>query len=125
PGAATPSAELRDRLQGVMGKAAREAKVHTGWLEGDPAYERGLAAFVDAALDDATLRVELDGLLRRIGPAAATNSLAMTVLAAAAPGVPDLYQGSESWQLALMDPDNRREVDFPALEMALHSLPDH
>jgi (1->4)-alpha-D-glucan 1-alpha-D-glucosylmutase len=105
---------LRDRLQVTMHKAAREAKRRTSWRDPDASYEAALGRFVDAALDDAKMARDLDRLAARLGPAAATYSLAMTLLAATAPGVPDVYQGSEQWQLALMDPDNRRRVDHAA-----------
>jgi (1->4)-alpha-D-glucan 1-alpha-D-glucosylmutase len=115
--------DLGERLDASMLKAVREAKLHTSWLDPNPAYESAMSELVYAVLGDRDTRAELDGFLSRIGPAAATNSLAMTVLAATAPGVPDLYQGSEGWQLALMDPDNRRPVDFAGLAAALESLP--
>ncbi len=110
-GDAAPSGELGERLKAAMTKAAREAKRSTSWRDPDPAYEAALEGFVDRALADAGFADDLGRIAARLGPAAATYSLAMTVLAATAPGVPDVYQGSECWHLALMDPDNRRPVD--------------
>ncbi len=122
PGGGSVTDTLRDRLQATMKKAAREAKRATSWRDPDPSYEAALERFVDAALDDAEMARDLDRLVARTGPAAASYSLAMTVLAATAPGVPDVYQGSERWQLALMDPDNRRPVDHGAAASALRAL---
>jgi (1->4)-alpha-D-glucan 1-alpha-D-glucosylmutase len=120
----TPSAELRARIQAAMRKAAREAKSATSWALPDLSYERALADFVDRVVSDERFSADAGRLLRRIGPASATNSLAMTVLAATAPGVPDIYQGTELWDLSLMDPDNRRPVDFARRAAALSSLSD-
>jgi len=114
--------ELTRRLRDTMRKAARESKRRTSWIDPDLRYERVLRRFVEAVLGDPRTRAELDRLVRRLGPAAATNSLAMTVLAATAPGVPDLYQGGELWDLSLVDPDSRRPVDFGARQAALAEL---
>ncbi|MGH9047238.1 MAG: malto-oligosyltrehalose synthase, partial [Acidimicrobiales bacterium] len=119
-----PPAPLRDRLQAVMQKAAREAKRKTSWFDPDEQYEAALHGFVEVALGDRRLISEVERLLRRIGPAAVTNSLAMVALAATAPGVPDVYQGSEWWDLSLMDPDNRRPVAFEDRIAHLGSLAD-
>jgi (1->4)-alpha-D-glucan 1-alpha-D-glucosylmutase len=116
--------ELRGRLQRATLKAAREAKRSTSWFEPNEGYERALAAFVDGLFADDRLIADLGRLLRRIGPAGATNALAMGALAATAPGVPDIYQGSELWDVSLMDPDNRRPVDFEERARALSTLPN-
>lgn len=118
-------AQLRRRIAAYAQKAAREAKVHTSWTEPNPRYERALEAFVGALLGRAGTRfcAEVSRLVGRIGPAAATNSLVLCVLKALAPGVPDLYQGTELWDFSLVDPDNRRPVDFAIRQRLLDSLP--
>jgi (1->4)-alpha-D-glucan 1-alpha-D-glucosylmutase len=117
-----PPDDLRGRVQVATRKAAREAKRSTSWTDPDQRYEQALAAFVDRLFADDPLVAELGRLLRRIGPAGATNSLAMVTLGVTAPGVPDIYQGTELWQFSLMDPDNRRPVDFEERARALRSL---
>ena len=104
------------RIQDYAVKAAREAKVHTTWLDPDPAHERALRAFVRSVLSPSNgrFRADLAELAGRVALPGAVNSLAQVVLKATAPGVPDLYQGTELWSLALVDPDNRRPVDFEA-----------
>ncbi|MGH8996127.1 MAG: malto-oligosyltrehalose synthase [Acidimicrobiales bacterium] len=103
------------RVRAAMSKAAREEKERTSWVDPDRLYERALDALVDALFADQRTGRELTRFVRRIGPAAVTNSLAMVALAATAPGVPDVYQGTERFDLSLMDPDNRRAVDFDGL----------
>ncbi|MGK2948841.1 MAG: malto-oligosyltrehalose synthase [Acidimicrobiales bacterium] len=125
-----------DRLQAFMAKAANEAKVHTSWTEPDPAYDTALAAFVAAVTDDRAFVADLERFLEEsnVVTAGRTTSLALTTLLLTSPGVPDLYQGSELWDLSLVDPDNRRPVDHgrrgellaelqhadPAVAMASH-----
>ena len=106
---------LRDRLSAYMVKAAREAKQRTSWTEPNAEFEQALRADVEAILSpDRAPRLldEVEQLARRIGRAGLLNSLSRTVLHLASPGVPDLYQGDELWSFALVDPDNRRPVDF-------------
>jgi len=115
-------AELLGRLQTWATKAAREAKQATSWTDPDPSYEAGVTSFLARLLDSGAGRrfvAEMDRLSERIGAAAAANSLASVALAACLPGVFDVYQGTESWAHLLVDPDNRRPVDFDALEEAL------
>jgi (1->4)-alpha-D-glucan 1-alpha-D-glucosylmutase len=107
--------ELRARLSGYALKAAREAKVHTSWTEPDQAFEAGLSTALDGLLSPARsprFLDDLDRLVRWVGRAGLWNSLARTVFQLTAPGVPDLYQGDELWNFSLVDPDNRRPVDF-------------
>jgi (1->4)-alpha-D-glucan 1-alpha-D-glucosylmutase len=107
--------ELRTRLWGYALKAVREAKVHTSWTEPDEAFEAALQAALDALLSPARsprFLDDLDRMVRQVGRAGLWNSLARTVLQLTAPGVPDLYQGDELWNFSLVDPDNRRAVDF-------------
>jgi (1->4)-alpha-D-glucan 1-alpha-D-glucosylmutase len=106
---------LADRLSAYMQKAVREAKVHTSWIHEDQAYGRAVAHFVTRTLGGRTAPRFLAGFLplqRRVARAGMINSLAQLVLKLASPGVPDFYQGTELWDLSLVDPDNRRPVDF-------------
>ena len=115
-------AEFAARTEACMIKAAREAKLETHWARPDAAYEASLADFVRETLDPERSRAflrELQRLVERIAPPGAINSLAQVVLKYTTPGVPDLYQGTESWDLSLVDPDNRRPVDFAARQAAL------
>jgi (1->4)-alpha-D-glucan 1-alpha-D-glucosylmutase len=95
-----------DRAQAYMLKAAREAKTSTSWAEPDPRFEAALAGLVDRALP------ETEGFARRLLEPARVNSLSLKLLCLTAVGVPDIYQGGELWDLSLVDPDNRRPVDF-------------
>jgi (1->4)-alpha-D-glucan 1-alpha-D-glucosylmutase len=113
------------RIRAYMQKAVREAKLHTSWLEPDLAYEAALDAFIDALLAPAADNAFIDDFLRLQQPIARTgfcNSLAQAVLKLASPGVPDIYQGAEWWDLSLVDPDNRRPVDFASRAAALDDL---
>ena len=113
------------RLQGYMEKAVREAKRRTSWAVNDPVYEAAVQDFVEAALDPGQsprLIEELRAFVDEIAPAGAINGLAQTVLKLTIPGVPDLYQGTEGWDLSLVDPDNRRAVDYAGLGDALRAL---
>ena len=101
-----------DRVQAYLLKAAREAKAHTSWTSINQAYESAVAAFAAAALSDPDFRAELDAFAARLVEPGRVNSLAWKLLTLTAPGVPDLYQGSELWDLRLVDPDNRGPVDF-------------
>jgi (1->4)-alpha-D-glucan 1-alpha-D-glucosylmutase len=111
-----------DRLVPYLRKAVREAKVHTSWSTPDDAYEDAVAAFAESAVADAAFVADLEAFLAPLVPAARISSLAQTLLKLTAPGVPDIYQGTERWDLSLVDPDNRRPVDFTALERLLTSL---
>ena len=101
-----------DRLCAYMEKATREAKRQTSWLEPDPAYDQTLRDFVTAVNDDQQFRALLDAFVMPLLPWARINSLAMTLLKLCSPGIPDIYQGCELWDESLVDPDNRRPVDF-------------
>ena len=106
---------LRERLSGYMEKAVREAKLRTTWTDPDPEYETALRDDIAALLDPVRsprFLDELERFARRITRPGLWNALARTVLHLASPGVPDLYQGDELWNLTLVDPDNRRPVDF-------------
>src|SRR5690606_9155974 len=99
-------------IEGFAVKAAREAKLHTSWVNPDTAYEDALVGFVRGILAS---QVFVDDLRAQVAPVAwfgALHSLAMLVLQHTVPGVPDLYQGNECFDFSLVDPDNRRPIDF-------------
>jgi (1->4)-alpha-D-glucan 1-alpha-D-glucosylmutase len=100
-----------DRVEAYMQKAAREAGTHTSWAAPDEAYERAVSAEVRACLDEHEV---VDALVERLQAAGERNALAQTLLRLTAPGVPDTYQGTEFADFSLVDPDNRRPVDFSA-----------
>ncbi|OFW07992.1 MAG: malto-oligosyltrehalose synthase [Acidobacteria bacterium RIFCSPLOWO2_02_FULL_67_36] len=107
--------ELVGRLTEYMLKAVREAKVHTSWLTSNQPYEDALARFVERALGGPSSARFLAALLpfrQRVARLGLLNSLAQVALKVVSPGVPDFYQGTDLWDLRLVDPDNRRPVDF-------------
>ncbi|WP_340539280.1 malto-oligosyltrehalose synthase [Nocardioides sp. GXZ039] len=104
--------DLRARLHGYAEKAMREAGDHTTWTAPDADFETTVHAAVDAAFDDPAVRTVLEEVLDRVTQAGWSNALAAKALALTVPGVPDVYQGSELWEQSLVDPDNRRPVDF-------------
>lgn len=107
-----PGDDLRERLHGYAEKAMREAGDRTTWTDPDEAYEAEVHAAVDAVLDRDDVRAVVAGLAAEVDEPAQANSLAAKLLAITMPGVPDVYQGSELWEDSLVDPDNRRPVDF-------------
>jgi (1->4)-alpha-D-glucan 1-alpha-D-glucosylmutase len=110
-----PDASLRERVTDYMIKAVREAQIRSSWVNPDKTYEAALTAFVAAALDPGPDNGFLDDFRRFIPPVmriGAFSSLSQQLLKLTAPGVPDIYQGTELWDLSLVDPDNRRPVDF-------------
>jgi (1->4)-alpha-D-glucan 1-alpha-D-glucosylmutase len=112
PGTAPPG--IVDRLQAYMIKAVKEAKLHTSWLTPNEPYEQAMTRFVEGALADAKFLLAFQPFQTRIAAAGMVNSLAQLTLKLGSPGVPDFYQGTELWDLTLVDPDNRRPVDFDA-----------
>jgi (1->4)-alpha-D-glucan 1-alpha-D-glucosylmutase len=118
--------ELAERVAQWQLKALREAKLRTMWFAPDEAYENACRAFLFDILApqrrDGFLR-ELSALVARIGRPGAINSLQQTVLRLTSPGVPDLYQGTELWDFSLVDPDNRRPVDFAQRQAWLAETP--
>jgi (1->4)-alpha-D-glucan 1-alpha-D-glucosylmutase len=105
--------EFRERVEGYMLKAVREAEVRTSWTNRDEEYEDALTGFVGATLDpDGEFMGEFLPLARRVSRIGALNSLSQTLVKLTAPGVPDVYQGNDLWDLSLVDPDNRRPVDY-------------
>jgi (1->4)-alpha-D-glucan 1-alpha-D-glucosylmutase len=101
-----------ERVRQFVRKALREAKVHTSWGEPDEAYEADVGAFAEAILGSREFTDDLAPFAGRCAAIGARNSLGLLVLKLAAPGVPDIYWGNEDWDLSLVDPDNRRPVDF-------------
>ena len=101
-----------DRIHAYMQKATREAKQKTSWTSNNKEFEDALNSFIDGTLANATFIADLEQLVSRIRVPGRLNSLAQTLVKHTAPGVPDLYQGSELWDLSLVDPDNRRPVDY-------------
>jgi (1->4)-alpha-D-glucan 1-alpha-D-glucosylmutase len=107
--------DYAERLKQALRKCIREAKVHSTWAAPNIEYEEAVLAFVDNALDPRESQAFLGSFLpfqRDIARWGARNSLVQTVLKLTAPGVPDIYQGAELWDLSLVDPDNRRPVDY-------------
>ena len=100
------------RLDAYLLKAAREAKVHTSWAAPDEAYEAAMSAFATGAVADEAFIADLEAFLEPVVAAARVSSIAQTLLKLTVPGVPDIYQGTDLWDLSLVDPDNRRPVDF-------------
>jgi (1->4)-alpha-D-glucan 1-alpha-D-glucosylmutase len=117
--------EFRRRIKQYFIKAVREAKTVSSWTDQDELYEKGCLAFVDTILDENGNHAFLGdcrAFVRRVACAAMLNGLSQTVLKCCSPGVPDIYQGTEFWDLNLVDPDNRRTVDFAARRRALAAL---
>jgi (1->4)-alpha-D-glucan 1-alpha-D-glucosylmutase len=102
----------RERLGSYVRKATREASTHTSWADPDEAYEAAVAAAVDAVYDDAALRADVAEFVAGITPAGWSNALGQKLVQVLMPGVPDVYQGTELWDNSLVDPDNRRPVDY-------------
>jgi (1->4)-alpha-D-glucan 1-alpha-D-glucosylmutase len=114
--------DLEERIRAYVVKAAREARLRTSWLDPDASYEALLEGFVHDALTSDRFRHDLEGFVRIVAYHGALNSLAQVVLKAFLPGATDVYQGTETWRLDLVDPDNRRPVDFGALTRMLEEL---
>jgi len=108
-------AVLRERVRGTMLKAVREAKVHSSWMNPNAAYEEATLGFIDALLVQGSGNTFLDEFLpfqRKVARIGLMNSVSQVVLKLTVPGVPDIYQGNELWDFSLVDPDNRRPVDY-------------
>lgn len=114
-----------DRIRQAMLKSMREARVHTGWAFPNADYEGAMNSLIDAALSGGRAGAFFAAFLpftRRLAAAGAHNSLIQTVLKLTAPGVPDIYAGSELWDLSMVDPDNRRAVDHALRARMLDEL---
>jgi (1->4)-alpha-D-glucan 1-alpha-D-glucosylmutase len=112
-----------DRLAAYMAKATKEAKVHTSWSDSNPDYDYQLRKFIEATLGDQPFVDQLSTFLRRqrIVELGRASSLSQQTLLLTCPGVPDLYQGTETWDNSLVDPDNRRPVNYDRLAAELAS----
>jgi (1->4)-alpha-D-glucan 1-alpha-D-glucosylmutase len=114
------------RIEQWQTKALREAKRISSWVQPNQDYENACRDFLYGILEpraDNLFVPELAAWVRRIAPAGAVNSLTQTILRLASPGIPDLYQGTEFWDFSLVDPDNRRPVDYAAREKAISCAP--
>ncbi len=111
-----------ERMIAYAVKAAREAKQRTSWLATNEAYEEALSTFVSALLRDQAFSSSLTAAAAEIATHGATNGLGQVVLEIASPGIPDRYQGSETWDLRLVDPDNRGPVDYDALRATIRAI---
>jgi malto-oligosyltrehalose synthase len=119
---ATAVAAVKDRVIEYMVKANREAKVRTSWTSPDEAYEKAVEAYIRAALDNETFVTEIAAFVSRAASAGYCNGLSRLLVHLTAPGTPDIYQGDEMWNFALVDPDNRRPVDFETRRATLDRL---
>ena len=114
-----------DRIQAYMSKALKEAKQHSSWMNPDQAYEQATAHFVEEILDRSGPNHFLEDFLPfqdQIARYGLCNSLSQVLVKITAPGIPDFYQGTETWDFSLVDPDNRRPVDFAARAAVLEEL---
>ncbi len=122
---ANEMARFSARLAEYMVKAVREAKVHTSWINPNKSYEDAILAFADTLINTPTASAFLSDFLpfqRRIARFGLFNSLSQTLIKLTVPGVPDIYQGCELWDFSLVDPDNRRPVDFGCRRTLLDAL---
>lgn len=118
-------AVFRDRIEAYMLKGIREAKVHTSWINPNTEYEDAMRFFVQALLDTTghnAFVADIIAFQKRIVRYGLFNSLSQTLLKLTVPGVPDIYQGNELWSLNLVDPDNRRSVDYGHRQTVLKTL---
>jgi (1->4)-alpha-D-glucan 1-alpha-D-glucosylmutase len=111
-----------DRLGPYLTKALREAKLRTSWTDPDEAYEDAVLRYAMGLLGDPAFRASVEGFVRRVLWPGRVNSLAQLLVRLTAPGVPDVYQGTELWDLSLVDPDNRRPVDYALRKRLLAEL---
>ena len=111
-----------ERLAAYLDKAAKEAKLRTSWVDHDEEFEAAVNAWPAAVLNDPDVRAEVEAFVDRIAAPGWSNALGQKLLHLAGPGVPDVYQGTELFDLSLVDPDNRRPVDFAARERLLGRL---
>ncbi|MGO9749340.1 MAG: malto-oligosyltrehalose synthase [Mycobacterium sp.] len=114
---------LRDRLHAYTEKAIREASWHTTWNDPDAAFEGAVHRWLDTVLDG-PVAGQLTELVAQLNPHAASDALGQKLLALTVPGVPDVYQGAELWDDSLVDPDNRRPVDYAARRAELEAMRD-
>jgi (1->4)-alpha-D-glucan 1-alpha-D-glucosylmutase len=118
--------EFRKRIDAYLRKSAREASVHTSWVAPQEDYEHALSDFVGRVLDPALSQPFLEdlyGFAEQVAVTGAVNGLAQVLLKLVSPGVPDIYQGTEFWDLSLVDPDNRLPVDYAVRRAAMDAAP--
>lgn len=113
-----------ERAVAYMAKAMREAKLFTSWTNPDEAYDTALESFIEAVLADEDFTSDLAAFVEPLIMPGRINSLAMVLLKLTSPGIPDLYQGTELWDLSLVDPDNRKPVDYNRRASLLEPLGD-
>jgi (1->4)-alpha-D-glucan 1-alpha-D-glucosylmutase len=116
---------FRGRIQAYLQKAMREAKEHTSWVNPNPAYDEAVSRFAAAILDEAKggrFLEDFRSFQQRVDHYALFNALSQVLLQTASPGVPDVYQGTELWDFSLVDPDNRRPVDYDLRRRLLADL---
>jgi (1->4)-alpha-D-glucan 1-alpha-D-glucosylmutase len=121
----TVDSEYIERIQAYMAKALKEAKMNTSWIQPNEQWDSAMNDFVAKVLDSSPKNKFLPSFLpvaEEIARLGAINSLSQVALKLTAPGVPDIYQGSEIWNLSLVDPDNRRPVDYQRSREMLESL---
>ena len=102
----------QERVEQYMQKAMREAKQRTSWVANNEEFEGAMKGFITSLFEDETFVADLEAFVGRVNGAGRVNSMAQTLMKYTSPGVPDLYQGSELWDHSLVDPDNRRPVDY-------------
>lgn len=118
-----PGPELQERIGNYLQKALREAKIHSNWNSPDEAYENAVTDFTGTLLgDEENFLGNFQPFLKKIIPHGIINSLSQLVLKCTCPGIPDFYQGTELWDLSLVDPDNRRPVDYHKRDKILNEL---
>jgi (1->4)-alpha-D-glucan 1-alpha-D-glucosylmutase len=124
PYSAEEYAAFVERIQAYLLKALHEAKVHTSWINPNPAYDEAVQHYVANILaqTNKAFLEDFQAFQRRIGHGGLYNSLAQTLLKITTPGVPDTYQGTELWDFSLVDPDNRRPVDYASRHRLLQEL---
>lgn len=117
--------DFRQRIQAYMTKAVREAKEQTSWRRPDEDYENALAGFIERLMAEfgrEGLAEDVGGFAAFLAPHGALNSISQMLLKVTAPGIPDIYQGTELWSHTLVDPDNRTAVDFPLRQRLFHDV---
>lgn len=120
----SPKREFVSRISGFMQKAANEEKRETDWVDSNPQYDRALQEFTSKVLDGRNRRFlkEIKPLLEKVEMYGMYNSLSQLLLKLTCPGVPDIYQGCETWNLAMVDPDNRLPVNFDSNRKLLNEI---
>jgi|Deesub1362A_J573_1020465.scaffolds.fasta_scaffold00168_22 (1->4)-alpha-D-glucan 1-alpha-D-glucosylmutase len=113
---------FKQRIKQYMLKAVREAKVNTNWINPNLDYENALIKFIEAVMDSEYFLEEFTPFQRKVSHYGMFNSLSQTLLKITSPGIPDFYQGTELWNLSLVDPDNRSPVDYSIRAKMLEEL---